>query len=45
MLVIGYNTRYGNQIIDEVLSRDDLYESKKEGFIRQFAIFREEYNV
>ena len=34
-----------NQIIDEVLARDDLYESKKEGFIQQLAKFREEYHV
>ena len=34
-----------NQIIDEVLSRDDLYESKKQGFIQQLLTFREEYHV
>ena len=34
-----------NQIIDEVLSRDDLFESKKDGFIEQLAKFREEYHV
>lgn len=34
-----------NQIIDEVLSRNDLYESKKEQFMRQLPRFRERYHV
>lgn len=34
-----------NQIIDEVLSRDDLFESKKEGFIKQLEKFKERYYV
>ena len=34
-----------NKIIDEVLSRDDLYESKKEQFIKLLPKFRERYNV
>ncbi|MBU5311334.1 hypothetical protein KQI38_04790 [Tissierella carlieri] len=34
-----------NQIIDEVLARNDLYESKKEQFIRQLPKFRERYHV
>ncbi len=34
-----------NQIIDEVLLRDDLYESKKEGFIQQLEKFKERYYV
>lgn len=34
-----------NQIIDEVLSRDDLYESKKNQFIKKLPEFRERYDV
>lgn len=34
-----------NQIIDEVLAREDLFESKKIGFRKQVKVFRERYNV
>lgn len=34
-----------NRIIDEVLSREDLYESKKEQFIGQLPKFKERYYV
>ena len=34
-----------NQIIDEVLSRDDLYESKRNQFIKRLSQFRERYYV
>ncbi|QQY79672.1 hypothetical protein EDD65_11254 [Keratinibaculum paraultunense] len=34
-----------NQIIDEVLLRDDLYESKKNQFIKRLPQFRERYYV
>jgi hypothetical protein len=34
-----------NQIIEEVLSRNDLFESKKEQFIKQLPQFREKYHV
>ncbi|HOJ10937.1 MAG TPA: DUF6036 family nucleotidyltransferase [Clostridiales bacterium] len=34
-----------NKIIDEVLTRNDLYESKKKQFIKQLSLFRERYNV
>ncbi|NLY46588.1 MAG: hypothetical protein GX053_11490 [Tissierella sp.] len=34
-----------NQIIDEVLSRDDLYESKKAQFTKQLPIFKGRYHV
>lgn len=34
-----------NQIIDEVLERDDLYESKKEHFTKQLPRFKERYHV
>ena len=34
-----------NQIIDEVLSRNDLYESKKIQFMKVLPKFRERYHV
>ena len=34
-----------NTIINEVLNREDLFESKKEEFERKLKIFREKYNV
>lgn len=34
-----------NSIIDEVINREDLFESKKLEFIRKLEIFREKYNV
>ena len=34
-----------NQIIDEVLEREDLYKPKKDGFIKKLSMFREKYNV
>jgi hypothetical protein len=34
-----------NQIIEEVLSRNDLYESKRDLFIKKLQQFKEKYNV
>lgn len=34
-----------NEIIEEVLNRDDLYEYKKKQFIKQLPKFRDRYNV
>ena len=34
-----------NDIIDEILNRTDLFESKKAEFKRKLEIFREKYNV
>lgn len=34
-----------NSIIKEILDRDDLFESKKNEFIKKLSIFRERYNV
>lgn len=34
-----------NMIIDEVLNREDLFESKRNEFIKKLEIFREKYNV
>ena len=39
------NKQLLNKIIDEVLKRNDLFESKKKEFIRKLKIFREKYNV
>lgn len=34
-----------NSIINEIIDRDDLYDSKKNEFIKKLKIFREKYNV
>ena len=34
-----------NSIIEEILNREDLFESKKAEFINKLKIFRERYNV
>ncbi|MBP3707994.1 MAG: hypothetical protein J6J36_05245 [Clostridia bacterium] len=34
-----------NSIINEIIDRDDLFESKKNEFIRKLSIFKEKYNV
>lgn len=34
-----------NSIIEEILNREDLFESKKTEFIKKIKIFREKYNV
>lgn len=34
-----------NSIIEEILQRDDLFESKRNEFKRKLKIFREKYNV
>lgn len=34
-----------NQIVDEVLSRDDLYESKRGLFVEKLPQFRGKYDV
>lgn len=39
------NKQLLNQIIDEIINRKDLYESKKNGFINNLKKFREKYNV
>jgi len=39
------NKKVLNSIIEEVLNREDLFESKKQEFKRKLAIFREKYYV
>ncbi len=34
-----------NNIIEEIINREDLFDSKKEEFKRKLKIFREKYNV
>lgn len=34
-----------NEIIKEILNREDLFDSKKEEFIKKLDIFREKYHV
>ena len=34
-----------NEIIEEIINRDDLFESKKSEFMRKLKIFREKFNV
>lgn len=45
ILINMANKELINEIIFEVLSRNDLYKSKKEQFERQLVQFRERYNV
>lgn len=39
------NIKVLNQIIDEIINRDDLFDSKKVGFLKNLKIFKEKYNV
>ena len=39
------NKKTLNKIIEEILNRDDLFESKKDRFKENLKIFREKYNV
>ncbi len=39
------NKKILNNIIEEILNREDLFNSKKEEFIKKLEIFKEKYNV
>lgn len=39
------NKKILNDVIEEVLNRNDLFESKKSEFEKKLKIFREKYNV
>lgn len=39
------NKQILNNIIDEIIERIDLFQSKKDEFIKKLKIFREKYNV
>ena len=34
-----------NKVIEEILKRDDLFESKRNEFIKKLQFFKEKYNV
>lgn len=44
-LIPKCNKELINNIIDEIINRDDLFESKKTEFIKKLKVFREKYNV
>lgn len=44
-IIPNCNKEILNSIINEVINREDLFESKKSEFIRKLEIFREKYNV
>ena len=44
-IITNCNKKILNDIIQEVLNREDLFESKKQEFERKLKIFREKYNV
>ena len=44
-LIPKCNKELINKIIDEIINRDDLFESKKKEFIKKLKVFREKYNV
>lgn len=44
-IIPNCNKELLNNIINEILSREDLFESKKKEFERKLKIFREKYNV
>ena len=44
-IIPNCNKEILNTIIKEIINREDLFESKKDGFIKNLEIFREKYNV
>ena len=44
-IIPNCNKEIVNNIINEVINREDLFESKKSEFIKKLEIFREKYNV
>lgn len=44
-IIPNCNKEILNSIINEVINREDLFESKKLEFIKKLEIFREKYNV
>lgn len=44
-IVPACNKKILNEIIEEIISRKDLFESKKTEFVKKLKIFREKYNV
>ncbi len=44
-IIPNCNKEILNRIIEEILNRDDLFESKRNEFIKKLKIFKEKYNV
>ena len=44
-IITKCNKQILNQIIEEITSREDLYDSKKKEFMKKLTIFREKYHV
>ena len=44
-IIPNCNKQILNEIIKEILEREDLFDSKKQGFINNLKIFKEKYNV
>ncbi len=44
-IVPNCNKEELNKIIDEIIKRTDLFDSKKDEFVKKLKIFREKYNV
>ena len=44
-IMVNCDKKVLNNIIEEILNREDLFESKKTEFINKLKIFKEKYNV
>ena len=44
-IVPACNKKILNEIIEEIINREDLFENKKTEFVKKLKIFREKYNV
>jgi len=44
-LIVLCDKKLINKIISDVLGRDDLFESKKQGFMQNLQLFREQFDV
>ena len=44
-IMLGCDKKLLNNIIEEILKREDLFESKKKEFKKKLKIFKERYNV
>lgn len=44
-IILGCDKKLLNNIIEEILKREDLFESKKKEFKKKLKIFKERYNV
>ena len=44
-IIPNCNKKILNNIIEEILNREDLFESKRNEFVKKLKIFKEKYNV